>query len=802
MRLLWLRQIRVSRLARVVCSLLFLYLASPAWPFDFVDNGNGTITDTATGLQWMRCTMGEQWTGSGCSGSATYYTWAAANALSSTVTFAGASDWRLPTIDELKTLIDSSHRPAIDPTAFPGGLYSARYWSSTVHSAYQDYAWYVMFDVGNDTANAQTVSINVRMVRDPGTGGSQTGSTFDVTAAASGDASALTLSLTLQVNAADVGSQGSIFLGALVPGAAPGGAWFLHDGSGWGPWNDGPLTAHSSGSLPASKTIQLLSNTDVSGLAGTQVFAGYGRSGDEMLARGQVKLGYVIPSSTLSDVAYAQGALFGQDAFFSSVSDATAKTTGALLQAILAVNSVLYTDPTVSHIDTFTARKEAADNALSILEKYVQEAEAVLAADTRSARRTAARALNPEDVLATVAAGPVTGQLKTLMSKYGVGAREAKTILDNAMAGLSSEYNNSANFYDKAARTAQLVKEGSGLALTLVGTAATAGAAGGALTLGEATITLITGTDGVVKVTKAGMELIKGADIQLPDGSTASAVLTTLSDTSELISFADLRKWGDLSQAIPNVVNITLKTNDALQDGELNLGAHTFRLKPLAKPVSSAVTDKLAPPQGTIPSTMTGKYRIEGKAVEVTAQPQPVKDVIAMLPPEDRLAEIANIPPGDGASGNGQLQSMTLVYNYTRQDKPLVPSGYCYGSSSATKGSYYFTSNTSQGGSNWGYITSSGSSFTASCTNANCTTQISCQGTISGTTGSAGLSMTCTQGSTTLNITGTTSSGLSLVSGTGSGQTYDQTQGKYVTCDGLNVSGTVSGSFGVGSAAP
>ena len=148
--------------------------------------------------------------------------------------------------------------------------------------------------------------------------------------------------------------------------------------------------------------------------------------------------------------------------------------------------------------------------------------------------------------------------------------------------------------------------------------------------------------------------------------------------------------------------------------------------------------------------------------------------------------------------GDVELASMTLAYNYMRESRQLTATSYCTGSSSATKGSYYFTNNTSQSGSNLGYITSSGSSFSASCTNANCPTQITCQGTVSGTTSSASLSMTCTQGSTTLNITGTTSSGLTLVSGTGSGQTYDQAQGKYVTCDGLNVNGTVSGSFGIG----
>ena len=64
---------------------------------DFVDNGDGTVTDMATGLMWQRTgtTSAKRWS------SAKPYI----NKLNK-IQFAGYSDWRLPTIDELASLIE------------------------------------------------------------------------------------------------------------------------------------------------------------------------------------------------------------------------------------------------------------------------------------------------------------------------------------------------------------------------------------------------------------------------------------------------------------------------------------------------------------------------------------------------------------------------------------------------------------------------------------------------------------------------------------------------------------------------
>jgi hypothetical protein len=80
--------------------------------------------------------------------------------------FAGFTDWRLPTLQELFTIADHSRiSPAIDTDAFPtckGGWY----WSSTVHASSPSvYAWLVGFGYGGAYCGHQDGNGRVRAVR-------------------------------------------------------------------------------------------------------------------------------------------------------------------------------------------------------------------------------------------------------------------------------------------------------------------------------------------------------------------------------------------------------------------------------------------------------------------------------------------------------------------------------------------------------------------------------------------------------------------------------------------------------------
>lgn len=132
------------------------------------DNGNGTITDRKTGLIWKQCVEGLS--GNTCaSGSAEIFSWQQALQRAQTVNsgggFAGASDWRVPTIKELSSLVEQQCAgPAINLTRFPNPG-SDFVWSSSAVAGDADSAWGVYFGSGNANWNVKDNSGQLRLVR-------------------------------------------------------------------------------------------------------------------------------------------------------------------------------------------------------------------------------------------------------------------------------------------------------------------------------------------------------------------------------------------------------------------------------------------------------------------------------------------------------------------------------------------------------------------------------------------------------------------------------------------------------------
>lgn len=102
---------------------------------NFVDNGDGTVTDQATSLMWMQ------------SDSVTTYNWQEALDYAEQLEYAGYDDWRLPNIKELQSIIDYTRSPdthssaAIDPIFNTTAIINEAgetdfpvYWSSTTHA--------------------------------------------------------------------------------------------------------------------------------------------------------------------------------------------------------------------------------------------------------------------------------------------------------------------------------------------------------------------------------------------------------------------------------------------------------------------------------------------------------------------------------------------------------------------------------------------------------------------------------------------------------------------------------------------
>ena len=136
--------------------LLLLSIAGTAHANSYTDNGNGTITDNTTGLIWQKATVPGNWT--------------SASSYCSSLNLSGYSDWRLPTVCELTTLVNTTYTPTINPTYFPNTA-TACYWSSTADVYGPEYAWYVNFYGGFDGDSNKSNDYYFRAVR-----GGQSGS--------------------------------------------------------------------------------------------------------------------------------------------------------------------------------------------------------------------------------------------------------------------------------------------------------------------------------------------------------------------------------------------------------------------------------------------------------------------------------------------------------------------------------------------------------------------------------------------------------------------------------------------------
>ncbi|EIA3112227.1 DUF1566 domain-containing protein [Vibrio cholerae] len=146
---------------------------------EYIDNNDGTVSDKRTNLTWARCSVGQNWDGQTCSGTATEFNSDdlisvinSANGIVTGTREVGKPFWRLPTVDELETLVFCSKgyeyktlpsgkyvaqqscfkeysQPRIDLTAFPNTpKVNSDYWTSSVNSVESEKIGIVGFESG------------------------------------------------------------------------------------------------------------------------------------------------------------------------------------------------------------------------------------------------------------------------------------------------------------------------------------------------------------------------------------------------------------------------------------------------------------------------------------------------------------------------------------------------------------------------------------------------------------------------------------------------------------------------------
>ena len=143
----------------------------------YTNNGDGTITDTNTGLMWEKKSndgsIHDKDTG---------YTWDAAFAvhivgLNAGGGFAGHTDWRLPNVKELQSIVNYENlNPTVSPAFNTGCAASCTvltcsctaasfYWSSSTYAVAPSNAWFVGFNIGYVFSLDKSNSLLVRAVR-------------------------------------------------------------------------------------------------------------------------------------------------------------------------------------------------------------------------------------------------------------------------------------------------------------------------------------------------------------------------------------------------------------------------------------------------------------------------------------------------------------------------------------------------------------------------------------------------------------------------------------------------------------
>lgn len=131
-------------------------------------NSETEVKDKQTGLIWQRCSLGQTWSGTSCTGNASIYIWV--DVLQAAKKMGGG--WRVPNVKELDSIIDiACYKPSINEVFFPNlpekidPIGNTVYWSSSPAVDNSIDAWLVDFYFGYGIKSGKHLKGYVRLVR-------------------------------------------------------------------------------------------------------------------------------------------------------------------------------------------------------------------------------------------------------------------------------------------------------------------------------------------------------------------------------------------------------------------------------------------------------------------------------------------------------------------------------------------------------------------------------------------------------------------------------------------------------------
>jgi hypothetical protein len=136
----------------------------------FIEHDDGTVTDTASGLMWMRCSLGQQWTTGGCQGEPMRYEWDALEDAAQQINASGDfffNDWRVPQLRNLAMLIERQCQDPRTNLEVFSGTPADFFWTSTLRPGNEstDSAYALSFGPDGVQRHEKTMKHHLRLVR-------------------------------------------------------------------------------------------------------------------------------------------------------------------------------------------------------------------------------------------------------------------------------------------------------------------------------------------------------------------------------------------------------------------------------------------------------------------------------------------------------------------------------------------------------------------------------------------------------------------------------------------------------------